>query len=95
MKITIEVGSKKPQEHFSFCDLDLFHQECGGGVLEKKCNETYGWWDLKCERCGVSGTIHIAGGMTTAVIQTAIDGQVRKVSLSSEPDDYYTVQRKA
>jgi len=36
MKFTIEVKKKEEDEKFSFMDIEIYHQECYGGRIDKK-----------------------------------------------------------
>jgi len=94
VNIIIEVRPMRADEDFTFGDLELFHQDCGGGVITKKEDKNHGWWNFKCNRCGANGTIYVDHKGTIGLIQTAIDGKTRQVSLSSTSDYYQAVQRK-
>jgi hypothetical protein len=92
-KITIGVLPKKRDDTFTFNDLELFHEECGGRISLETAGPRE--WDFECARCAITGHFWADCGMTAAVIQTAIDGKPRTTSLDEKYYDVYEIVRKA
>ena len=88
---TIEVKKREKDEEFSFEDLEMFHQECGGGKIEVR-NRDKGWRDFICKRCEVS-ECKISPENALKIIQTAIDGKKRRLGIWIEEYDIYVIQK--
>lgn len=75
---TIEVQKREKDEKFGFGDLEMFHQECQGGkIIQESTN--YASWNCECTRCGQDISLGIHNNDTVRLINTAIDGEERKI----------------
>ena len=79
---TIEVKKRGKDEKFSFEDLEMFHQECYIGRIEQEIGSGFGFGEgiLTCTRCEERRRVLIGQDMVFKIIQTAIDGEERKLS---------------
>ncbi len=76
---TIEVKKKGKDEDFNFESLELFHQECHSGRIEKDqrtISHEPPKWELTCSRCDAAKLVYEEA--LTAIVATAIDGQERE-----------------
>lgn len=90
MAFTIEVKKKREDEEFGFVNLEMFHQDCGGGKLLRGSmmgrfytgyiNQPFmEFYELTCTRCEKRFWIIKQSQAPLDIIKTAIDGQQRKV----------------
>jgi len=79
---TIEVKKREKDEKFSFEELEMFHQECCSGRIEQEIGSGFGFGEgiLTCKRCEESRRVSVAQNMISKIVQTAIDGQERKIT---------------
>lgn len=94
MTFTIAVAKKEKGEEFIAEDLKLFHEECGGGPIEKEFSD-YGYWKLKCNRCSMQTFVMVSENGTALLGRTAIDGERREIepSSSEQKEKIYAIQR--
>lgn len=79
---TIEVKKRGKEQEFSLEDLEMFHQECYGGGIKQEMGSGLGFGEgiLTCTRCEERRRVLIGQDMVFKIIQTAIDGQERKIT---------------
>jgi len=104
----ILVPKKEGGEEFNFNDLmkeaDVFHGKCykGKAELRQEKGEYALYWRLICRRCRITemfgapgsfeGRLKIAAA-TEKVIKTAIDGETRRLGMTSPGTALYVAQK--
>ncbi|MDP2736462.1 MAG: hypothetical protein Q8O59_01600 [bacterium] len=76
---TIEIKKQKKNENFGLEDLTMNHQECSGGRVSFR-RDFYPAGELyfECSRC--RETAEISDKVELKIIQTAINGEEKKLS---------------
>ena len=94
MSFTIEIKKHEPDSNPSFADIEIYHQECGGGRVETDRLGHIVTGDLMvvCRRCHDSCVVERSEEMDarSRMTQTAIDGQTRELNVKSEDGQSFT-----
>jgi hypothetical protein len=81
---TIEVLKKNEDEQFQVNNLEMFHEECGGGIIKITTFSGTGVFKdtcmrFNCQRCNDWSTVLCGGESTGYIAKTAIDGKPRRI----------------
>jgi hypothetical protein len=99
MTFTVAVERKSPDEQFTADDIELFHEECGGGKISRSSIGQAGYasspasWALQCNRCHTTEYLPVSEAGTALLMKTAVDGKSRKMKGCYGDSDICAVPR--